>query len=104
MEEGAAAERAADGVRRFGHRYRFRLKTNNEASILALRSLVFGHFGVLAFEVEPQPYESQSNRAMENGVKLFKGLLRVHILAFKRKLGHRILSKRALRRGSEEEL
>ena len=40
LEEGAAAERAADGVRRFGHRDRVLLKTDNEQAIIALRTLV----------------------------------------------------------------
>ena len=42
------------------------MKTDNEPVILALRTLVLGKLGILALEVEPQPYESQSNGAMEN--------------------------------------
>ena len=92
LEERAAAERAAEGVR-FLHRDKVLLKTHNEAAILALRTLVLGKFRIPAFEVEPQHHESQSEAAVENEVKFLQGLLRVHILALERKLGHRVHSK-----------
>ena len=38
----------------------------------------------------PPAGESQSNGVVENGVKLLKGLIRVHVLALERKLGVRI--------------
>ena len=57
---------------------------------------MLGKAVILAFEVEPQLHESQSNGAVENVVKLFKGLLRVHILALDRKLGRRVPSKHPL--------
>ena len=37
----------------------------------------------------PPAGESQSNGVVENGVKLLKGLVRVHVLALERKLGVR---------------
>ena len=95
VEEGAA-DRAADGDRRFGHGDIVLLKKDNEAGILALHSLVQGKLAIPAFEVEPQPHESQSNGVVENGVELFKGLLRVHILALERKLGHHVPCKHPL--------
>ena len=93
LEEGAAAERAAEGVRRFGVRDKVILKTDNEPAIVALRTLVLAKLDVKVLEEEPQFQESQSNGAVENGVKLLKGLLRVHLLALERKLGHRVPSK-----------
>ena len=46
-----------------------------------------------AIPVEPPVGESQSNGAMENAVKLVKGMLRVHLSALERKTGARIPSK-----------
>ena len=57
---------------------------------------MLGKLGILALEVEPQLHESQSNGAVKNGVKLFIGMLTVHLLAFERKLGHHIPSKHPL--------
>ena len=37
--------------------------------------------------VKPPEHESQSNGSVENGMKLFKGMLRVHLSALERKLG-----------------
>ena len=82
LDEGAAAERATDGIRRFGLRDKVIIKTDNEPAILALRDLIQAKLNVNVLEEEPQPHESQSNGAVENCVKLVKGLLRVHVLAW----------------------
>ena len=96
LEEGAAAVRAAEGVRRFGHRDKVLLKTDNEPAIVALRTLVLEKLNIPAIEIEPQPHESQSNGAVENGVRLLKGLCRVHLLALEKKLGHHVPCKHPL--------
>ena len=96
LDEGAVAERAAASVRRFGHKKKVLLKVDNEAAILAMRELVTEKLGMETLEQEPQPHESQSNGAVENGVRLIKGLLRVHVLALEHKLGHRVPSKHPL--------
>ena len=93
FDEGAAAERAVEGIRRFGFRNKLILKVDNENAILALRTLLLDKLGMSALEEEPHPHESQSNGAVENGVRLTKGLLRVHLLALERTLGHRVPSK-----------
>ena len=85
-DDGAAAERAADGVRRFGHRRLFLLKPDNENALLAFREQAMQKLSLEVLPVEPQPRESESSGAVENAVKLFKGLLRVDILALKRKM------------------
>ena len=72
------------------------MKTDNEPAILALRTLVLAKLKIKALEEEPQLHESQSNGAVESGVKLAKSLLRVHLLALQRKLGHRVPSKHPL--------
>ena len=96
LDQGAAAERAAEGIRRFGLRDKVIVKTDNEPALLALRDLVLAKLKIGVLEEEPQPHESQSNGAVENGVKLIKGLLRVHVLALERKLGHRVPAKHPL--------
>ena len=46
------------------------LRTDDEAVILALRTLVLIKFGMEVLEVEPRLHESQSNGAVETCVKL----------------------------------
>ena len=96
LDEGAAAERAVEGIRRFGLRSKLILKVDNERAITALRTLILSKLGLQSLEEEPQPHESQSNGAVETGVRILKGLLRVHLLALERKLGHRVPSKHPL--------
>ena len=57
------------------------LKTDSENALLALREYVMQQLGFGVLPVEPLPRECESNGAMENAVKLFEGLLRVHFLA-----------------------
>ena len=90
LDEGAIAERAAVSIRRFGHRKKVLLKVDNELVILAMRDLVIKKFEMQTLELEPQPHESPSNGSVENGIRLFKGLLRVHLLVFDRKLNGRL--------------
>ena len=47
----------------------------------------------MPFLSNPPPHESESNGSVENGVKLFKGMLRVHLLALERKLKGNIPSQ-----------
>ena len=49
-----------------------------------------------AIPVDPPAEESQSNGSVENGVKLFKGLLRVHLAALERKVEGYIPSEHPL--------
>ena len=65
------------------------IKTDNEPAILSLKEEMMRRFEVSAIPVESALHESESNGSVESGVKLFKGMLRVHLLALKRKLkGH----------------
>jgi hypothetical protein len=62
------------------------LKSDGEPAILALKAKLTEHVsedGALA--VEPPPNGSQSTGRVENAVKLFKGVIRVHLLALERK-------------------
>ena len=62
------------------------IKTDNEPAILSLKEEMMRRLEVGAIPVESAPHESESNGSVENGVKLFKGMLRVHLLALERKL------------------
>ena len=87
-----AVERAADGVRELGHRGQIVLKTDNEPALMALREAVMAKLPGGAIPIQPPPGESQSNGGIENGVKLIKGILRVHLLALERKVAVRFPS------------
>jgi hypothetical protein len=82
-----AVQRAVEGVHDLGHRGAVVVKTDNEPALLALREAIMGQLHEGAIPVQPVPGESASNGAMENGVKLFKGVLRVHLAALEKKAG-----------------
>ena len=67
LDEGAAVERAAEGVQRFGPTDKKAvLKTDNESGILALRRLVMEKLDMKVLEAEPLTHESESNGSVEN--------------------------------------
>ena len=80
-----AVSRAVEGVHELGHRGPVVLKTDNEAALLALREAIMAELHEGAIPVQPVPGESESNGVTESGVRLFKGLLRVHLAALERK-------------------
>jgi hypothetical protein len=92
VEDENAFARALECIRGFGHRGRILLKTDNEPAILALKTKVLESLLDGAISVEPPAHESESNGGVENGVKLIKGLLRVHLLSLERKVGGRFPS------------
>ena len=61
------------------------MNTDNEAALLALREAIVAELHEGAIPVQPAPGESESNGVTESGVRLFKGLLRVHLAALERK-------------------
>ena len=63
------------------------LKCDGESSVEALREEVMARLGEGAVPQGPPAGESPSNGVVENGVKLLKGLIRVHVLSLERKLG-----------------
>lgn len=86
------ADRAVQGIRDLGHRGPVVFKTDNEPALLALREALMARLPEGAIPVTSPAGESQSNGAVENAVKLFKGLLRVHLAALERKAGVHIPS------------
>ena len=57
LDQGAAVERALEGIRRFGLRETVIIKTDNEPAILALREQIMAKLHISALEEEPQPHE-----------------------------------------------
>ena len=91
-DEDVATELALEGIRGFGisDKQRVVLKSDNEGPILALRRRVAAIWPGGVLEQSPAPYESESNGVVENGVRMGKGLLRVHLLALEARLQGRI--------------
>ena len=87
LGDQASAERVIRGIRAMGIRPPCVLKCDGEASVEALREAVMARLGEGAVPQGPPAGESQSNGVVENGVKLLKGLARVHVLTLERKLG-----------------
>ena len=81
-----AAQMAADAISAFGYRGKIALKTDTEPALLDLRKEVEKKLDNDLVVVRPLPGESQSNGVIEAGVKTFKGLLRVHLIALERKV------------------
>jgi hypothetical protein len=92
--KGTVCEEAVDaalrGIREFGHSGKVILKADGEASIRALKEELLRKMEEGGFSAQPVAYEHESNGSIENGVKAFKGLFRVHLLALDRKLGTQI--------------
>ena len=82
-----AVSRAVEGVHELGHRGPVVVKTDNEAALLALREATMAQMHEGAIPVQPVPGESESTGVTESGVRLFKGLLRVHFAALEGKAG-----------------
>ena len=81
-----AAMRAAEGIRALGHSGKIIIKVDNMPALKALRVEVIKKLEHGAIPSAPPVKESESNGAVENGVKLFKGVLRVHLMALERKI------------------
>ena len=82
-----AIDAALRGVREFGHLGKVILKADGEPAIKALKEEVLRRLECGGFSTRPAAHEHESNGSIENGVKAFKGLFRVHLLAFERKAG-----------------
>ena len=92
MEE--AGEKATEAIENFGHTAgKLMIKCDNENVSLELRNEVIRRLPTGVLPVGPPLGESQSNGVVENGVKVYKGLLRVHLAVLERKMkGARIPS------------
>ena len=94
--EEETIQQATDNVRRLGNRSKLILKTDNEPALTALRDEVAKRLDGQVLCEAPPAEESPSNGCMENGVKLLKGVLRVHVVALEEKIGGQIPSAHPL--------
>ena len=84
-----AVEAALRGIHEFGHRDKVILKADGEPAAKALKEEVLKRMPGGGFASQPVAHEHESNGTIENGVKLFKGLFRVHLIALEKKIdGH----------------
>ena len=83
LEESATL--ATEAIQAFGHKGKLAIKTDNENALLDLRNEVVRKLDSGILPVRPPPGESASNGSIECGVKTFKGLLRVHVMALEKK-------------------
>ena len=88
-----AIEAALRGIREFGHHGKIALKADGENAVKALKGEVLRRLDGGGFSIQPPAHEHESNGGVENGVKIFKGLFRVHLLALERKIDAHIPSK-----------
>ena len=84
-ETSDGVESALQGIKDFGHRGPILVKVDNEPATISLRAALMERLPEGAAPVQTPARESESNGGVENGVKLFKGLLRVHLAALERK-------------------
>ena len=89
IEKEEPVRLACEGIKELGYNNRVWLKVDNEPALLALRARVMTALHHAAAPLEVPAHESQSNGGVENGVKMFKGVLRVHLSALEAKIdGH----------------
>ena len=83
----ATVDRAVQGVRELGYRGRVLIRTDGEPALVALRNAVIAALPDGATPISTPVGESASNGGIEGGVKILKGLLRVHLAALERRIG-----------------
>ena len=79
VQEEDPAELAAAGVTDLGLQNRVWIEVDNEPALIALRDAILKKLKIPAGPIEAPAKESQTCGAVENGIKVFKGLLRVHL-------------------------
>jgi hypothetical protein len=80
-------DRAVAGVRELGYRGRVLIRTDGENALTALRDAIIQALPEGATPIKTPVGESSSNGGIEGGVRIFKGLLRVHLAALERRIG-----------------
>ena len=93
MEESVGVAVAA--VKDMGYHSKVFLKVDEERALVALREAVMKKLPHAAQAVRVPLNESQSNGNIENAVKLFKGVLRVYLLALEHRIQGHIPSEHA---------
>ena len=92
--DGSTVGRVFKGIREMGIRAPCIVKCDGEPAVEALREELMSRMGEGVVPQDPPQGESESNGAVENGVKLLKGMARVHLAALEWKLGAQIPAAR----------
>ncbi len=85
-------DRAVAGVRDLGYSGRVLIRCDGEPALTALRDAISAALPDGATPVKTPVAESSSNGGIEGAVKIFKGLLRVHLAALERRIEGRFPS------------
>ena len=92
--KGVACEEAVEAALReideFGHGGKIILKADGEPALKALREQVLRRMDGGGLAAQPVAHEHESYGSVENGVKIFKGLFRVHLIALEKKISSHI--------------
>ena len=89
IEDQSTIDRTLKAIKRLGLGNDMVVKVDNESPLKKLREMILEKLPPGAVPQEPAARESQSNGVIESGVKVVKGLLRVHLHALEAKLdGH----------------
>jgi hypothetical protein len=88
----ATVDRAVAGIRELGYRGRVLIRCDGEPALVALRNAITAALPDGATPLTTPVGESSSNGGIEGAVKIFKGVLRVHLAALERKIGARFPS------------
>ena len=92
--KGVACEEAVEAALRvineFGHRGKIILKADAEPACKALREQVLRRMDGGGLAAQPVAHEHKSNGSVENGVKIFQGLFRVHLIALEKEISSHI--------------
>ena len=86
IDLASTVDRAVAGVRELGYRGRVLIRCDGEPALVALRNAITAALPDGATPVKTPVGESSSNGGIENAVRTFKGLLRVHLAALERRL------------------
>jgi hypothetical protein len=92
IDMDATVDRAVAGVRELGYRGRVLIRCDGEPALVALRNAITAGLPDGATPIVTPVGESASNGGIEGAVKIFKGILRVHLAALERKIGARFPS------------
>ena len=94
--DGSTVERVFKGIREMGIRAPCIVKCDGEPAVEALREELMNRMGEGVAPPNPPVGESQSNGVVENGARLLKDMVRVHVLPRERKLQVRIPAGRPM--------
>ena len=92
VDSDETVDRAVAGIRDLGYQGRVLIRCDGEPALTALRDAIIKALPDGATPVKTPVGESSSNGGIEQAIRTFKGLLRVHLAALERRIGAKIPS------------